>query len=156
MSIEGNWLIPYLAEAAPTLAYGVAPLPVGPVGRATLAFANCYAIAAGSTQARAAGDLIQFLTSAESQQSWLSLTAALPARSDLVDAWLLTYPAQAPFAQSLASAQPWRFRAGFQPVIDGMNEGLQQIYGGFVLPDAVLAEAEATGNEWLQSQSDQP
>lgn len=156
MTLEGNWLLPYLAEVAPTLDYGVAPLPAGPVGRATLAFATCYAIAAGSTQVRAAGNLIQFLTTAESQQSWLSLTAALPARSDLVDAWLLTYPAHAPFAQSLATAQPWRFRAGFQPVVDGMNEGLQQIYGGFVLPDAVLAEAEATGNAWLQRQPDQP
>lgn len=156
MTLEGNWLLPYLAESAPTLDYGVAPLPAGPVGQASLAFATCYAIAAGSTQAHAARTLIQFLTSAESQQPWLSLTAALPARRDLIDAWLLTYPAQAPFAQSLATAQPWRFRAGFQPVVDALNEGLQQIYGGFVLPDAVLAAAEATGNEWLPRQPSQP
>lgn len=156
MAIEGNWLLPYLAEAAPTLDYGVAPLPAGPVGRATLAFATCYAIAARSMEVRAAGNLIQFLTSAESQQPWLSLTAALPARSDLIDTWLLTYPAYAPFVHELATAHPWRFRAGFQPVINEMNEGLQQIYGGFVLPDAVLAKAEATGYEWLQRQQDQP
>lgn len=156
MVIEGNWLIPYLAETAPTLAYGVVPLPAGPVGKATVAFVNCYAIAAGTPQADVAGHLIEFLTSAESQRQWLSLTAALPARTALLDPWTLAYPAQSAFVQALATAYPWRFRTGFQPVVDTMNDGLQKLYGGFVLPDTVLAEAEATGNEWLLRQQEQP
>lgn len=156
MVIEGNWLIPYLAETAATLNYGVVPLPVGPGGKATLAFVNCYAIAESTTQAVAASNLIEFLTNPESQHQWLLLTAALPARTALLDTWLLAYPAQSTFAQVLGTAYPWRFRAGFQPVIDVMNDGLQKIYGGFVLPDSVLAEADAIGNEPLPTQQNQP
>ncbi|MBX3016216.1 MAG: sugar ABC transporter substrate-binding protein, partial [Caldilineaceae bacterium] len=57
MVIEGNWLIPYLQTAAPTLVYGVAPLPTGPAGPATLAFVNCYALAAETTHLAAASQL---------------------------------------------------------------------------------------------------
>lgn len=156
MVLEGNWLIPYLAETVPTLDYGVVPLPAGPVAKATVAFVNCYAIAAGTTQAVAARNFIEFLTNTESQQRWLPLTAALPARTALLDTWMLAYPAQSAFAQELVSAHPWQFRAGFQPVVDTMNEGIQKIYGGFVLPDSVLAEADAIGNERLQTQQSQP
>jgi hypothetical protein len=31
-----------------------------------------------------------------------------------------------------------------------MNDGIQRIFGGFVLPPTVLAETEAVGNERLQ------
>lgn len=150
MSIEGNWMIPYLAEAAPTLAYGVAPLPAGPTGQATLAFVNCYAISAGTADRMAAVALIELLTDAESQRQWVALTAALPARSALLPDWTLAYPAQAVFAQGLSASYPWQFPPNFQPVVDDMNDGIQRIFGGFVLADSVLAEAEATGNERLQ------
>lgn len=150
MSMEGNWMIPYLAEAAPTLAYGVAPLPSGPTRQATLAFVSCYAISAGTVERTAAITLIEFLTDAESQRQWSALTAALPARSALLSEWLLTYPEQAAFGQGLSYSYPWQFPPDFQPVVAGMNDGIQRIFGGFVLADSVLAEAEATGNERLQ------
>lgn len=150
MSIEGNWMIPYLAEVAPTLAYSVAPLPVGPTGQASLAFVNCYAISAGTADHKAAVALLESLTDAESQRQWFALTAALPAHSALLPAWTLAYPTQAAFGQALAYSYPWQLPPNFQPVVDGMNDGIQRIFGGFVLADTVLAEAEAAGNERLQ------
>ncbi|MCE7987310.1 MAG: sugar ABC transporter substrate-binding protein [Caldilinea sp. CFX5] len=150
MSLEGNWMIPYLAETAPTLTYGVAPLPVGPTGQATLAFVNCYAISAGAADRTAAVALIEFLTDDESQRQWFALTAALPARAVLLPDWTLAYPAQAAFGQGLAYSYPWQLPPNFQPVVDGMNDGIQRIFGGFALADTVLAEAEATGNKRLQ------
>ena len=98
----------------------------------------------------AAITLIEFLTDAESQRQWSALTAALPARSALLSEWLLTYPEQAAFGQGLSYSYPWQFPPDFQPVVAGMNDGIQRIFGGFVLADSVLAEAEATGNERLQ------
>lgn len=150
MSLEGNWLIPYLAEAAPSLAYGVAPLPAGPAGAATLAFVNCYAISAATPNPTAAAALIEFLTSLEHQRRWFVLTAALPARTALLSDWTLAYPTQAAFAQGLAHSYPWQLSPGFQPLVDQMNDGIQRIFGGFVLADSVLGEAEAVGNERLQ------
>lgn len=150
MVIEGNWLIPFLQADAPTVAYGVAPLPVGPQGKATLAFVNCYAIAAGTTDRAAAGRLIEFLTNTDSQQLWMLLTAALPIHGDLQAAWATAYSPQIALLDGLSHAYPWRFAPNLQPVVDQMNVGIQQIYGGFVLADSVLAEAAATGNERLQ------
>lgn len=155
MTIEGNWVIPYLTETAPDLAYGVAPLPAGPVTKATVAFANCYAIAAHSTQTAAAVAFLQFLTNADNQLRWQTVTAALPARSSLLDGWRLAYPAQTAFAQGVTNAYPWHFRPGLQPVVDTMNDGLLRIYEGFVLPEAVLAEADAVGTELLARQQAQ-
>ena len=150
MTIEGNWLIPYLATAAPTLAYGVAPLPTGPTGKATLAFVTCYAMSARSADRTAALALIEFLTNTERQRAWFGLTAALPARSALLADWTLVYPEQSAFAQAFPYSYPWQFPPNFQPVVDSMNDGIQRIFGGFVLPPTVLAETEAVGNERLQ------
>lgn len=150
MVIEGNWLIPYLQAEAPTVAYGVAPLPSGPVGKATIAFVNCYALAAKSANVAAAADLLEFLANADSQQAWLPLTAALPTVPELQAAWSTAYPTQLPLLDGLSTAYPWRFDSPLQPVIDEMNEGIQQIYGGFVLAEGVLAAAETTGNERLK------
>lgn len=150
MIIEGNWIIPYLREQTPTLAYGVVPLPAGPAGPATVAFANCYAIAANTANPAAAAALIEFLTNAESQVGWLALTAALPTRVEVQDRWSTAYPTQLAFAQGLTQAHPWRFGPNFQPVVDQMNDGIQRIYGGFILAESVLSEIETTGNERLR------
>lgn len=148
--IEGNWIIPYLAEQTPTLAYGVAQLPTGPAGQATVAFVNCYAIAAGTTSPEAAGELIEFLTNATNQQAWIAVTAALPTSVALQNIWMSSNPTQLAFVQGLAYAYPWRFGPAFQPVVDQINDGIQRIYGGFILAESVLAETEAMGNERLQ------
>jgi len=150
MVIEGNWIIPYLAQQAPALGYAVVPLPTGPVGKATVAFVNCYAIAAGAADIAAAGQFIEFLTSADSQRQWLPLTAALPVQAELQRAWSTMYPTQLAFIQGLAYAYPWRFYATFQPVVDQVNGGIQQVYDGFILADSVLVDAETTGNEQIQ------
>jgi ABC-type glycerol-3-phosphate transport system substrate-binding protein len=94
--------------------------------------------------------LIEFLTNAENQRRWFGLTAALPTHSALLADWTLAYPEQSAFAQAFPYSYPWQFPPNFQPVVDSMNDGIQRIFGGFVLPPTVLAETEAVGNERLQ------
>jgi ABC-type glycerol-3-phosphate transport system substrate-binding protein len=150
--IEGNWLLPYLAKEAPSLAYGVTHVPSGQAGRATIAFVTCYALVADTPNAEAASKLLEFLASADSQRAWIELTDALPGSVKLLDFWAQAHPDQQAFIQGLDHAYPWRFGPAFQPLIEQMNDGIQKIYGGFILADAVLAEIEAAGNKRLQAE----
>ncbi|HXF64084.1 MAG TPA: extracellular solute-binding protein, partial [Caldilineaceae bacterium] len=54
MTIEGSWLIPYLAGHFPELGYGVVQLPAGPARRATTAFVSCWAVSARAANPDAA------------------------------------------------------------------------------------------------------
>ncbi len=149
MTIEGNWIVPYLAQQAPDLAYGVTLLPSGPAGRATVSFTTCYAVAAASQTQDEAIKLIAYLTAAEQLESWLGLNRALPARLSLQPQWLAQDPQLAPFAVGLAHAYEWQFPAPLQPLVATINNDLRRTFGGFILAESVLPTAEAVGNEAL-------
>ncbi len=107
MTIEGNWLIPYLRNAAPEMEFGVADLPGGlPPGgtEGTVAFANCYAIPADSAHPDEAAALIAYLTSPAAMNAWTDLRLTLPARTALQSDWLGRHPAMAPFLAGLDRA----------------------------------------------------
>lgn len=153
MMLEANWAVPYLQESAPTLDYGVAPLPNGPAGRATVAFATCFALAAKETAApialSAAAALIAQLTSTEAQQSWFPVNTAIAPRPSLAAQWRAVHPTLHPFITEMDNAIAWQLPAAFQGWVDQMNEGLRRIFGGFIPPEALLPELEAAGNELL-------
>ena len=50
MTIEGSWLVPFLAGAFPDLDYGLTDLPAGPSGEATVALVTCIAVNEGSSE----------------------------------------------------------------------------------------------------------
>ena len=149
MTIEGNWLVPYLAAQAPAVDYGVALLPSGPSGRATVAFTTCYAITAASREQTAAQKVLAYLTSAEQLASGLGLNRAIPARRSLQTRWLERYPALAPFALGLDHAREWQLPAKLQPLVATINDDLRRTFGGFILAESLLPAAEAAGNEML-------
>src|SRR5207342_2860697 len=60
MTIEGNWLVGYLAEQYPDLKYGIVELPSGPVGRGDSAFISCWVVNAHASDKSAALDLAAF------------------------------------------------------------------------------------------------
>ncbi|MCB0127461.1 MAG: sugar ABC transporter substrate-binding protein, partial [Caldilineaceae bacterium] len=150
MTIEGNWLVPYLATEAPDLAYGTAPLPAGPAGTATLSFATCLAVTAASPNQRAAEELLAYLGSPEAMAGWLPITNALPALRSVEVAWRTTYTDQSIFADQVTAAREWQLPAGFQPWLADRNDELRRIFGGFIPANALLPAAENEGNELLQ------
>jgi multiple sugar transport system substrate-binding protein len=149
MVIEGNWIMSYLKDQFPDLAFGVAELPAGPAQKATLSFTVCYAAPANGAHLEESWDLINFLTGEEGMAAWTGLGLAMPTRSDLQAAWVEQYPEQQPFSDGAEYSYPWQFVAGFQAVMDTMNSGLQQVFAGMATPEQVLAEAEQVGNEVL-------
>ncbi|MDT8305106.1 MAG: ABC transporter substrate-binding protein [Anaerolineae bacterium] len=150
MAMEGNWIIPFLADQYPDVNYGVVQLPAGEQ-EATMAFTVCYAVAADIPDDRkeAAFEVVNYLTGSEGMKAWTDLGLAMPTRQSLRDQWLEQFPDLQPFLDGAEHAYPWQFIPGFQDVLDTVNNGLQEAFVGSMLPDQVLEQAQEVGEEVL-------
>lgn len=151
MTVEGNWIVPFMADQFPDVNYDIAQLPAGPGGEATMAFTVCYAVPADIPAERqeAAFELVNFLTGPDGMEQWTDLGLAMPTRESLRDGWLEQFPELQPFLDGAEYARPWQFRPGFQDVLDTVNDGLQQAFAGTMTPEMVLENAAEVGNEVL-------
>jgi multiple sugar transport system substrate-binding protein len=150
MAMEGNWIVPFLADNHPDVNFGVTELPAGPAGDATMAFTVCYGVPAAGRHQEASFRLVNYLTGPEGMRAWTDLGLAMPTRQSLRGDWLNQFPHLEPFLAGAEYAHPWQFRPGFQDVLDTINNGLQQAMTGAVLPQDVLREAEQVGEEVLR------
>lgn len=113
MTIEGGWLIDSLKADWPTISYGIARLPRGPVNRDTLTFPVGWAISKTAPNKLAAWDLVNYLTN-QGQARWVAGTGALPTRKGLTTiAYFKQHPVWAPLVASLPVAKAWTFPNGF-------------------------------------------
>ena len=149
MAIEGNWIAPFLTDQFPDLNWGVAEMPAGPGGDATMAFTVCYGVAASAPNPEASVRLANWLTGAEGMAQWTGLGLAMPTRESLSADWLAQFPDLEPFLAGAEYARPWQFRPGFQDVLDTINAGLQQAFTGTYTAEQVLGEAQDVGNDVL-------
>lgn len=149
MTMEGNWIVPYLKDQFPDLKYGVTELPAGPAGKATMAFTVCYGVAANGRNTEAATKVVDYLTGPVGMKAWTDLGLAMPTRQSLRDGWLAMYPELEPFLNGAEYARKWQFRPGFADVLDTINSGLQEAFGGLKTPQQVLDEAQSVGEQVL-------
>ncbi|MFW5941782.1 MAG: ABC transporter substrate-binding protein [Chloroflexota bacterium] len=151
MVVEGNWIVPFMEDQFPDVNYGIAQLPAGPGGEATMAFTVCYGVPADIPEDRqeAAFELVNYLTGEEGMEAWTNLGLAMPTRESLRDPWLEQFPELQPFLDGADYARAWQFVPGFQDVLDTVNNGLQQAFAGAMLPEQVLDEAQEVGTEVL-------
>jgi multiple sugar transport system substrate-binding protein len=149
MAIEGNWVMPYLAENYPGTNFAAVELPTGPQSRATLGFATCYAIAAQTTQLETARQLVAYLVASEQMASLTATVGSMPARVSLLDPWRQAHPEGEAFVAGLAYARMWSFGPRFNPLIATVNNGLGQAFLSVRAVSDILAEADGVGNSIL-------
>lgn len=149
MTMEGNWIVPYLKDQFPDLKYGVTELPAGPAGKATMAFTVCYGVAANGRNTEAATKVVDYLTGPVGMKAWTDLGLAMPTRQSLRNGWLAMYPELEPFLNGAEYARKWQFRPGFADVLDTINSGLQEAFSGLKTPQQVLDEAQSVGEQVL-------
>jgi multiple sugar transport system substrate-binding protein len=149
MAIEGNWIVPYMAENFPQVDYGVAELPAGAQGKATLAFLTCYVVSANSQELAAAHRLVAHLTHPASAAAWWRLGLSLPIYLEQQADWRQQFPEQAAFLDGLAYARLWQFPPGFSEVVTTANKGFSDAFLGVRTVEDVLGEIEAAGNDVL-------
>lgn len=141
--IEGSWIVPWMAQVHPEIEYGVTTLPVGPVGRGTLAFATCYAVPLASQPGVETLALVDWLVERDALQEWAGITGLLPARKSAAEGWVTANPAYAPFYTALAEARVWDLPPAWRGALAVLEQGLAQIPIEEATVPEVLAEAQA-------------
>lgn len=161
MAMEGNWVIQFLLDNYPELNWGVAELPAGPAGKATMAFTVCYGVAANISgeKAEAAWKLVNFLTNDEGALSVASASfGPMPTRPSAAQAYLDNWAARTEgsgvnyedFNAFIAGGDysyPWVLPVGFQPFVDAFNAGLQRAFDGQATAADVLEEVALIAEE---------
>ena len=127
---EGNWIFPFLKENAPDLDFGIAELPAGPAGKATLAFTVSYSIYAGTKIPDAAWAVTNYLTGPEGMAKWTSLGLAMPSRPALAQDWIAKFPEREPFVKSGDYARGWQMGIGGQAFYNDATAELQNLFAG--------------------------
>ncbi len=125
MTLEGPWLVDYLATQFPALRYEIVELPTGPVGRGTTAFVSCWAIGAQVRDMDAALRLIAELDAPARVVAAAAAAGTLPPSLEQATALLGTHPRLAPFVAGLAYAAPWTGPAGFSERAEAANTALR-------------------------------
>ncbi len=146
MVYEGGWLIPYLAQSFPALQYGVARLPAGPAGKGNLLFTVSWSINAQTKVANAAWQVVNFLTSVQSQTTVLQSGFALPSRASLQTSdYLKSNPnVAAIFNGASDNAIPFYWGPAGSDVNTAIGNALDSIYLKNVAPADAMKTAATT------------
>jgi len=151
MGLEGNWVIQYLLDTYPDLNWGVAELPAGPAGKATMAFTVCYGVAAANEHPEESWALVNFLTGEEGAMMVAEAGfGVMPARSSAAETWLaargVEYQA---FVAGADYAHRWQLPPGFNEFKDAFNNTMKEVMGGNLTTEELVEDTVEVGEEVL-------
>lgn len=146
MVINSASAINIVRDSAPELEWSVAPLPADAT-EATFLSAENLTIGAGSGDADAAWDLIEWLQQPSVLEEYLPARNKLPARNDVPGA--VTDPERATFAEQLVNA--WAPNGDLavrsNEALTLVQQALQSVISGAASPADAAAEAQAAIDE---------
>ena len=141
MTNEGNWITGAMTNDFPDVKYTVVELPEGPAGKGTMQFSNCWGIATDSPNQQAALELIQELTTAESQLAFSEAFGPLPSIQSAAEDWKAAHEPLVPFLNGAEYAQGVPTIQGANDVMTDLNAQLEGLKTGD--PQAILDTAQA-------------
>jgi len=130
MTIEGNWITGGLQNDFPDVKYTIAELPAGPAGQGTLQFSNCWGIAADSPNQAAALELVEQLTSADSQLAFSKAFGPMPSIQSAAADWSSANPTLVPFLAGADYAKGVPTVKGAADVVTDFNSQLESLKTG--------------------------
>ena len=130
MTIEGNWIAGAMENDFPEVDYTVAELPEGPAGPGTLAFTNCWGIAAQSGNQDDAVGLVEYLTAADQQLGLRRRVRRDPLGAERRGGLRRGPPEFAPFVNGAEYAQNPPAQEGAADVIGDFNAQLEGLQDG--------------------------
>jgi multiple sugar transport system substrate-binding protein len=151
MTIEGNWIIQYLLDTYPDLNWGVAEVPAGPAGKATLTFSEGYGVAADNEHPEESWALVNFLTGPEgAQRIAAGGFGPMPPRISAADAWLENrgeeYEAFVAGGEyAVAPITP----PNFVEFRDALNSGLTEVFAGTAAAEDAVNDAVDVSTELM-------
>lgn len=133
MTVEGNWLVDYLAERYPDLRYGVAPLPAGE-SAATVLFPFCVAVGAHTAHAQLVPHVVQALLDVDVH------AMAVPARPGQWAEWQALHPDYAAFVDQREDAVLWSGEWATRERVEAYHAIMRRVLDGELsVADAVAA-----------------
>ena len=130
MTVEGSWLVPFLDAEFPSLDYGIAPLPAGPAGTASIAMVTCIAVNEAGPNRDLALQLAVQLANAEVLSRWAAPDHTLPVFANQNQDWLSRRPKAAPFLRALDYSSIWRFGPQKRSSLDAFTSALRLVADG--------------------------
>ena len=147
MTIEGNWIKGAMTNDYPDVGYAVAELPEGPAGKGTLAFTQCWGIAADSDAQAQAVELVDFLTTTDQQLAFADAFGVMPSREAAGGDFESSYPDDAPFIAGGDYGRGPIAAPGMEQVIADLNSQLED-FGGADLA-SVMEQYDENANAAL-------
>ena len=143
ITFEGNWVVGYMHDTFPNVAYTISPLPKGKV-RGNLGFTVSYSIGKNSPDKKDAWTLLSYLVGKQGMHVWTGQEIALPSRRDVA------VPAgRSAFLKQAGYAHPWQFAPHFSKVIDTANNELQAYFAGKESLQTMLSNIQSAANAAL-------
>jgi len=147
---EGPWLIGFMAESAPQKPYGIAEMPAGPGGQATMAFTQAYGVNASSEVQDAAFQVIAWMTGVEGMTQWSTGFGVLPSRPEVAAVYLEQFPEREPFLVGGEYARPWALGPGGERFNTEANNELQALFAGQQDTATTLANMQSRAEEFIR------
>ena len=128
MTIEGNWLLGSMKTDYPSIKYKVVELPTGPTGtKGTLAFTDCWGIAASTKNVAQAKAFVSYLTAPATQMKFADAFGVIPSVQSAKAEYLAKFPASAPFVNGIAYAQRVLNAPGVTDVLADFDSQLEKL-----------------------------
>ena len=125
MTIEGNWIAGAMKSDYPDVKYKTVPLPAGPAGKGTLAFTQCWGIAAKSKHKAAALDFVKAMTAKDNQLTFAQAIGVMPSLQSAQADYIAKSPQDKAFIDGAAYAQAPVNVAKIDQVLADFDTGLQ-------------------------------
>ncbi|MFI9176286.1 sugar ABC transporter substrate-binding protein [Streptomyces lincolnensis] len=140
MTIEGNWIAGAMKNDYPDVEYRTVPLPAGPAGKGTLAFTQCWGIAAKSEHKAAALDFVKAMTAKDAELSFAETLGVMPSRQSARADYVARSPQDKAFIDGAAYAQAPVNVPKIDQVLTDFDTGLQSLPGAD--PKQILARLQ--------------
>ncbi len=151
MGVSGHWSVPEYSAAA--FKWDIAPMPIGPAGRATGVNSAGFVIAKGSKNPDAAWEFVKYAFSDAGQSELAKIGLAIPVRKSVAEsAAYLDQPTKIDhslYVKALDYAHLKPVFKGYEEWSGAVGDALLTVWGGEADLADGLAEAVAGGDDAL-------
>ncbi|MGW5241170.1 ABC transporter substrate-binding protein [Monashia sp. NPDC004114] len=148
MTIEDNTIKAVLKNSYPNTKFIAVELPAGPASKGTLAFADCYGIAAASKNQPAAVDLVRFLSTTNPSMQLAGGLGFMPPLRSAQQAFVGQFPSDKAFVAGVTYATPPVTVAGMETALDSFDAKLAGLPDAD--PKAMLQQLQKDGDAVFQ------
>jgi multiple sugar transport system substrate-binding protein len=141
MVIEGGWMIPFMAEKAPTVEYGIAELPAGDK-QGNLLFTVSYSMSKNTKHPKEAAEAIKFLTGKAAQEMVATSGLAIPTRISMGTVFTDKFPERKALVDGTKYANVFSYGLKHSKIQDELGKAGERLRLG-KNPDGKTALEEA-------------